>query len=158
MIPCADLPLFVQGCLQPPFLWPPSEVCKSEWGPGAITVSVHVPIRPIVFSSCSSEDSAVAHCLLSVRPSRKNNLLNFHGRQAMRPRDLKVFFFDRHRGAVFFTLCRAELCRLEGAEKNVYAQPVWLRNTPNNRGPSCAVGLGRYHGWRCGSEKEIRVP
>ena len=84
----------------------PSEgFAKSDWGPGAITVFRTASGSAYRFQfHVSSEDSAVAHCcIIGPTGQGKTTLLTFLAGQAMRHSDLKVFFFDRHRGAEIFT-------------------------------------------------------
>lgn len=52
----------------------------------------------------------------------------------MRHSDLKVFFFDRHRGAEIFTRSiGGAYIGFDGDEKNVSLNPFDAENTPNNR-------------------------
>ena len=78
---------------------------KSDWGPGAITVFRTMSGSAYRFQfHVSSEESAVAHCcIIGPTGQGKTTLLTFLAGQAMRHSDLKVFFFDRHRGAEIFT-------------------------------------------------------
>ncbi len=115
----------------------PSEgFSKSDWGPGAITVFRTASGSAYRFQfHVSSEDSAVAHCcIIGPTGQGKTTLLTFLAGQAMRHRDLKVFFFDRHRGAEIFTRAvGGAYVGFEGDEKNVSLNPFDCENTPNNR-------------------------
>lgn len=115
----------------------PSEgFAKSDWGPGAITVFRTTSGSAYRFQfHVSSEDSAVAHCcIIGPTGQGKTTLLTFLAGQAMRHRDLKVFFFDRHRGAEIFTRAiGGAYVGFEGDEKNVSLNPFDCENTPNNR-------------------------
>ena len=115
----------------------PSEgFSKSDWGPGAITVFRTASGSAYRFQfHVSSEDSAVAHCcIIGPTGQGKTTLLTFLAGQAMRHRDLKVFFFDRHRGAEIFTRAiGGAYVGFEGDDKNVSLNPFDCENTPNNR-------------------------
>ncbi len=115
----------------------PSEgFSKSDWGPGAITVFRTTSGSAYRFQfHVSSEDSAVAHCcIIGPTGQGKTTLLTFLAGQAMRHHDLKVFFFDRHRGAEIFTRAiGGAYVGFEGDEKNVSLNPFDCANTPNNR-------------------------
>ncbi len=115
----------------------PSEgFTKSDWGPGAITVFRTTSGSAYRFQfHVSSEDSAVAHCcIIGPTGQGKTTLLTFLAGQAMRHHDLKVFFFDRHRGAEIFTRAvRGAYIGFEGDEKNVSLNPFDCENTANNR-------------------------
>ncbi len=115
----------------------PSEgFSKSDWGPGAITVFRTASGSAYRFQfHVSSEDSAVAHCcIIGPTGQGKTTLLTFLAGQAMRHHDLKVFFFDRHRGAEIFTRAvGGAYIGFEGDEKNVSLNPFDCDNTPNNR-------------------------
>lgn len=115
----------------------PSEgFAKSDWGPGAITVFRTTSGSAYRFQfHVSSEDSAVAHCcIIGPTGQGKTTLLTFLAGQAMRHNDLKVFFFDRHRGAEIFTRAvRGAYIGFEGDEKNVSLNPFDCDNTANNR-------------------------
>ena len=115
----------------------PSEgFAKSDWGPGAISVFRTTSGSAYRFQfHVSSEDSAVAHCcIIGPTGQGKTTLLTFLAGQAMRHADLKVFFFDRHRGAEIFTRAiKGAYVGFEGDEKNVSLNPFDCENTPNNR-------------------------
>ncbi len=115
----------------------PSEgFSKSDWGPGAITVFRTTSGSAYRFQfHVSSDDSAVAHCcIIGPTGQGKTTLLTFLAGQAMRHHDLRVFFFDRHRGAEIFTRAiGGAYVGFEGDEKNVSLNPFDCANTPNNR-------------------------
>ena len=109
---------------------------KSDWGPGAITVFRTMSGSAYRFQfHVSSEESAVAHCcIIGPTGQGKTTLLTFLAGQAMRHGDLKVFFFDRHRGAEIFTRSiGGAYIGFDGDNKNVSLNPFDAENTPNNR-------------------------
>ena len=115
----------------------PSEgFSKSDWGPGAISVFRTTAGSAYRFQfHVSSEDSAVAHCCI-VGPTGqgKTTLLTFLAGQAMRHGDLKVYFFDRHRGAEIFThMVQGAYVGFSGERKNVSLNPFDSRDTMSNR-------------------------
>lgn len=115
----------------------PSEgFTKSDWGKGAISVFRTTSGSAYRFQfHVSSEDSAVAHCcIIGPTGQGKTTLLTFLAGQAMRHPDLKVFFFDRHRGAEIFTRAvGGAYVGFDGDEKNVSLNPFDCVNSPNNR-------------------------
>ena len=109
---------------------------KSDWGEGAISVFRTTSGSAYRFQfHVSSEDAAVAHCcIIGPTGQGKTTLLTFLAGQAMRHKDLKVFFFDRHRGAEIFTRAvRGAYIGFDGDEKNVSLNPFDCENNPNNR-------------------------
>lgn len=109
---------------------------KSDWGPGAITVFRTMSGSAYKFQfHVSSEDAAVAHCcIIGPTGQGKTTLLTFLAGQAMRHGDLKVFFFDRYRGAEIFTRAvGGAYIGFDGDEKNVTLNPFDAVDTPNNR-------------------------
>ncbi len=109
---------------------------KSDWGPGAITVFRTMSGSAYQFQfHVSSEESAVAHCcIIGPTGQGKTTLLTFLAGQAMRHGDLKVFFFDRHRGAEIFTRSvGGAYVGFDGDNKNVSLNPFDADDTPNNR-------------------------
>ena len=115
----------------------PSEgFAKSDWGPGAISVFRTTTGSGYRFQfHVSPEESAVAHCcIIGPTGQGKTTLLTFLAGQAMRHKDLKVFFFDRHRGAEIFTRAvKGAYVGFDGDEKNVSLNPFDAAPTPNNR-------------------------
>ncbi len=109
---------------------------KSDWGKGAISVFRTTSGSAYRFQfHVSPEDAAVAHCcIIGPTGQGKTTLLTFLAGQAMRHRDLKVFFFDRHRGAEIFTRSiGGAYIGFDGDEKNVSINPFDCANTPDNR-------------------------
>lgn len=109
---------------------------KSDWGNGAISVFRTTSGSPYNFQfHVSAEESAVAHCcIIGPTGQGKTTLLTFLAGQAMRHGDLKVFFFDRHRGAEIFTRAvQGAYIGFDGDEKNVSINPFDTEATPNNK-------------------------
>lgn len=109
---------------------------RCDWGPGPISVFRTTSGSPYQFQfHVSPAEAAVAHCCI-VGPTGqgKTTLLTFLAGQAMRHSDLKVFFFDRHRGAEIFTRAiGGAYIGFDGDEKNVSLNPFDAKDTPNNR-------------------------
>ncbi len=115
----------------------PSEgFSKCDWGKGAISVFRTTSGSAYRFQfHVSSEDAAVAHCcIIGPTGQGKTTLLTFLAGQAMRHRDLKVFFFDRYRGAEIFTRSiGGAYIGFDGDEKNVSINPFDCANNATNR-------------------------
>jgi type IV secretion/conjugal transfer VirB4 family ATPase len=109
---------------------------KSDWGEGAITVfrtyggtaynwQFHV----------TAAANAVAHCVI-IGPTGqgKTTLLAFLAGQAMRHRDLHVYFFDRHRGVEIFTRAiGGAYINFDGDKEATSLNPFSCEDTPENR-------------------------
>lgn len=109
---------------------------KSDWGKGAISIFRTTSGSPYRFQfHVSPDDAAVAHCcIIGPTGQGKTTLLTFLAGQAMRHRDLKVFFFDRHRGAEIFTRSiGGAYIGFDGDEKNVSINPFDCENNSTNR-------------------------
>lgn len=115
----------------------PSEgFAKSDWGRGAISIFRTTSGSAYRFQfHVSPDDAAVAHCcIIGPTGQGKTTLLTFLAGQAMRHRDLKVFFFDRHRGAEIFTRSvGGAYIGFDGDEKNVSINPFDCENNATNR-------------------------
>ncbi len=109
---------------------------KSDWGPGAITVFRTVSGSAYRFQfHVSPDEGAVAHCcIIGPTGQGKTTLLTFLAGQAMRHADLKVFFFDRHKGAEIFTRSiGGAYVGFDGDDKNVSLNPFDCSDTKENR-------------------------
>ena len=109
---------------------------RSDWGPGAITTFRTMSGSAYQFQfHVSPEEGAVAHCcIIGPTGQGKTTLLTFLAGQAMRHADLRVFFFDRHRGAEIFTRAiGGAYVGFDGDNKNVSLNPFDAADTPNNR-------------------------
>lgn len=115
----------------------PSEgLSKCDWGDGAISIFRTTSGSAYKFQfHVSSEDLAVAHCcIIGPTGQGKTTLLTFLAGQAMRHSDLKVFFFDRHRGAEIFTRAvGGAYVNFDGDEKSVSLNPFDATDSANNR-------------------------
>lgn len=115
----------------------PSEgFSKSDWGPGAITIFRTTSGSAYRFQfHVSSEEAAVAHCcIIGPTGQGKTTLLTFLAGQAMRHPDLKVFFFDRYRGAEIFTRAiGGAYIGFDGDDKNVSLNPFDCADNSVNR-------------------------
>ncbi len=109
---------------------------RSDWGQGAITTFRTMSGSAYQFQfHVSPDEGAVAHCcIIGPTGQGKTTLLTFLAGQAMRHSDLKVFFFDRHRGAEIFTRAiGGAYIGFDGDNKNVSLNPFDAADTPNNR-------------------------
>ena len=109
---------------------------KSDWGDGAITIfrtyggtaynwQFHV----------TAAANAVAHCVI-IGPTGqgKTTLLAFLAGQAMRHRDLHVYFFDRHKGVEVFTRAiNGAYINFDGDKDATSLNPFSCEDNPENR-------------------------
>ena len=115
---------------------PAAGFAKSDWGKGPISIFKTTSGSAYRFQfHVTGEEAAVAHCcIIGPTGQGKTTLLTFLAGQAMRHHDLKVFFFDRYRGAEIFTRAiGGAYVGFDGDEKNVSINPFDCANTPNNR-------------------------
>ncbi len=109
---------------------------KCDWGPGAISTFRTATGSGYRFQfHVSPEETAVAHCcIIGPTGQGKTTLLTFLAGQAMRHKDLRVYFFDRHHGAEIFTRAiKGAYIAFDGDEKNVSLNPFDTEPTKNNR-------------------------
>lgn len=109
---------------------------KCDWGPGAISTFRTATGSGYRFQfHVSPEETAVAHCcIIGPTGQGKTTLLTFLAGQAMRHKDLRVYFFDRHHGAEIFTRAiKGAYIGFDGDEKNVSLNPFDTEPTKNNR-------------------------
>ncbi len=109
---------------------------SSDWGKGAISMFRTTSGSAYRFQfHVSEEQSAVAHCcIIGPTGKGKTTLFTFLAGQAMRHKDLKVFFFDRHRGAEIFTRAiGGAYVGFDGEDKNVSLNPFDCTDTAENR-------------------------
>ncbi|MDR3126029.1 MAG: hypothetical protein LBT92_00140 [Rickettsiales bacterium] len=123
----------------------PEGLGKCDWGDSPLTVFPTYQGTAYQFQfHVSAEQAAVAHTI-AIGPTGqgKTTLYSFLAGQAMRFRDLKVFFFDRHRGAEIFTYAAGgDYINFEGDTKDrdalhggqtVHLNPFRIEDTPENR-------------------------
>ncbi|MDR0367027.1 MAG: hypothetical protein LBH41_00420, partial [Rickettsiales bacterium] len=124
----------------------PEGLAKSDWGDAPIAIFPTGQGTAYQFQfHVSDEPSAVAHTI-SIGPTGqgKTTLYSFLAGMSRKFDDLKVFFFDRHRGAEIFTYAAGgEYINFEGDTKDKDAQhggkaaflnPFRISDTPENRG------------------------
>ena len=114
----------------------PEGNASSDWGPGPITIFRTISGTAYRWQfHVTAAANAVAHCiLLGSTGQGKTTLLAFLSGQAMRHRDLRVYFFDRHRGVEVF--CRAiqgAYVNFDGDKDSTSMNPFSCRDTPENR-------------------------
>ena len=123
----------------------PEGLSKCDWGNGPIAIFPTYQGTAYQFEfHVSEEASAVAHTI-AIGPTGqgKTTLYSFLAGQALRFKDLKVFFFDRHRGAeVFTSAINGSYINFEGDTKDkdvqkggikTYLNPFRIDDTPENR-------------------------
>ncbi len=111
-------------------------LAKSDWGDGAIAVFRTVTGTAYKWQfHVSTEDAAVAHAVI-IGPTGqgKTTLLAFLAGQAMRHSNLRVYFFDRHKGVEIFTKAIGGAYVNFDGDKNATAiNPLSAQDTPENR-------------------------
>lgn len=123
----------------------PEGLSKCDWGNGPIALFPTYQGTAYQFEfHVSEEQSAVAHTV-AIGPTGqgKTTLYSFLAGQSLRFDDLKVFFFDRHRGAEIFTYSAGgSYINFEGDTKDkdvqkggtlTYLNPFRIDDTPENR-------------------------
>lgn len=109
---------------------------RSDWGEGPITIFRTISGTAYRWQfHVTAAANAVAHCiLLGSTGQGKTTLLAFLAGQSMRHRDLRVYFFDRHRGVEVF--CRAiqgAYVNFDGDENSTSMNPFSCQDVPENR-------------------------
>ncbi len=114
----------------------PEGNASSDWGPGPITIFRTISGTAYRWQfHVTAAANAVAHCiLLGSTGQGKTTLLAFLAGQAMRHRDLRVYFFDRHRGVeVFCRSIQGAYVNFDGDKDSTAMNPFSCRDTPENR-------------------------
>jgi type IV secretion system protein VirB4 len=123
----------------------PEGLSKCDWGEGAIALFPTYQGTAYQFEfHVSEEPSAVAHTV-AIGPTGqgKTTLYSFLAGQSLRFEDLKVFFFDRYRGAEIFTYAAGgSYINFEGDTKDkdikkggqtAFLNPFRIEDNPENR-------------------------
>ena len=109
---------------------------RSDWGDGPITIFRTISGTAYRWQfHVTAAANAVAHCiLLGSTGQGKTTLLAFLAGQAMRHRDLRVYFFDRHRGVeVFCSAIQGAYVNFDGDENSTSMNPFSCQDVPENR-------------------------
>jgi type IV secretion system protein VirB4 len=123
----------------------PEGLSKCDWGEGSVAVFPTYQGTAYQFEfHVTDEPYAVAHTV-AIGPTGqgKTTLYSFLAGQSLKFPDLKVFFFDRHRGAEIFTYSvDGEYINFEGDTKDkdaahggatAYLNPFRIEDNPENR-------------------------
>ncbi|MBD5398687.1 hypothetical protein HDR60_04250 [bacterium] len=123
----------------------PEGLSKCDWGNGPIAIFPTYQGTAYQFEfHVSEEPAAVAHTV-AIGPTGqgKTTLYSFLAGQSLRFDDLRVFFFDRHRGAEIFTYAAGgSYINFEGDTKDkdiikggttAHLNPFRIDDTPENR-------------------------
>ena len=123
----------------------PEGLSKCDWGNGPIAIFPTYQGTAYQFEfHVSEEPTAVAHTV-AIGPTGqgKTTLYSFLAGQSLRFDDLRVFFFDRHRGAEIFTYAAGgSYINFEGDTKDkdivkggttAHLNPFRIDDTPENR-------------------------
>ena len=109
---------------------------KCDWGNGPIATfrTLTGTIYKWQFH-VSEADNAVAHCcIIGPTGQGKTTLLAFLAGMAMRHHDLRVYFFDRHRGIEIFTRAiNGAYITFDGDENATGMNPFSCEDSPENR-------------------------
>jgi type IV secretion system protein VirB4 len=109
---------------------------KCDWGDGPITIFKTTSGTAYQWQfHVTKEDNSVAHCcILGPTGQGKTTLLAFLAGQAMRHKDLRVYFFDRHRGVEIFTRAvNGAYINFDGDEGATTLNPFACSDTSENR-------------------------
>ncbi len=121
----------------------PQGIKNSDWGPGPLVVFPTAQGTPYQFQFHVSDKPAAVGHTLTIGPTGggKTTLFSFLIAQSLRHPKLKVFFFDRNKGAEIFTLSvGGKYITMNGKEKNeenntflTHLNPLKMPDTAVNR-------------------------